>query len=573
MKKTLTINLGGIVFNIDEDAFVELKNYLDTIKGYFDTSEGRDEIMTDIESRIAEMMQEKLNNGKQVINSKDISEIIGVMGQPEDYISEDLEEETRSYSNDGRTYTYSKRRLYRDTDESMIGGVASGIGYYFGIDPLWIRLIFVVAVFAGFSGILVYIILWIIMPEARTPSEKLAMKGEPVTFDNIGRTVEDEIKNVKKKLNNLDKNHVNRQRVHSGINRVAEFILSIFKFLFKAIGKILGVLFIFISSIVLFSLVFGTAAPFDNFVFDSLDSTVRYNFFEVSNLMFYSGTDFWLSFLGSILVVGVPFLALLWAGILLVFNVRSPRYLGIALAGAWILGIILASVGWLRVATEFSKDSPSTEIVYIENTGSDTLYFDILDQKDLMGRAKNQSPSSDIFRLKDGELTLDGIGVDILRTNGPTPELEIIKNSSGKSFKDAETRASKIDFNYNLDSNIIYLDPYFTIIAKDKWRDQEVDVNLYLPLGTTIYIPKTYKYLLDDVDNYTDTYDKRMVDLYWTMTDSGLVSPNLIKRPKREFNDADIIIEDLRIKANSDEDKIELIIEDGDEEHSVTISN
>ena len=200
MKKTVTINISGIIFSIDEDAFNKLKVYLDTIKGYFKSSDGVDEIMSDIESRIAEMLQEKINDQKQVVNIDDINEIIAVMGQPEDYIDE---EETTDYnsnysSTSSSNSTRRSRKLYRDKDSQVIGGVCSGLGYYLGIESIWIRLALIATFFTFGTGILLYIILWIIIPSAETRAEKMEMRGEPINIDNIGKAVEEEIENVKK---------------------------------------------------------------------------------------------------------------------------------------------------------------------------------------------------------------------------------------------------------------------------------------------------------------------------------------------------------------------------------------
>jgi phage shock protein PspC (stress-responsive transcriptional regulator) len=566
MKKTLTVNLGGIVFNIDEDAYAVLKSYLDTIKGYFDTSEGRDEIMTDIESRIAEMLQEKLNGGKQVINSIDINEIIVIMGQPEDYITEDMDEEpkqtyTRSHS---EPYTTSKRRLYRDTDGSVVGGVCSGVGYYFGIDPLWIRLGFVISVLFFGTGPLLYIILWIIMPEARTPSEKLAMKGEPVTFDNIGKTVEDEIKNVKKKLNNLDENQFRpqREKFHSTISQIADFFLSIFKFAIKAIGKILGFVFILAGIVVVLSLMFGPLIPLNVMFIDP---------FEFTQIMFPSGSDFWMAAIGGFLFIGIPFIALILAGFILLFNAKMPKYTGLALAGAWVLGIVLAAIGGVSTGFDFAKESTVSNVINLRETPSDTIYFEVLDSRNLISKADKGRAVRDFFDVRDGVLTSESVGVDVVGTKTKYAELEIVKTAHGNTYKAADSRASGIQYGVRMDSNIIKIDPYFIITSDDKWRNQEVKVNLFLPVGKTIFIPRQFRFLLDDVKNYTDTYDGNMVNKYWTMTDSGLVNPGLIEKEMRlNWEDSDSN-NSFHLEANDEGLDIK-IVEDG-EEHTITIGS
>ena len=174
MKKTVTVNIGGTVFHIDEDAFELLHKYLETIKAHFHTSDGKDEITSDIEARIAELFTEKLKLGKQAISIEDVQEAIAIMGKPEEFGGGEAnapKEEPFQHS-----YTYTKRRVYRNPDDKVVGGVCSGISAYLDIDPLWIRLLFAVMFFGFGSGFLLYIILYIIIPEAKTTAEKLEMR-------------------------------------------------------------------------------------------------------------------------------------------------------------------------------------------------------------------------------------------------------------------------------------------------------------------------------------------------------------------------------------------------------------
>ncbi|MEY3600023.1 MAG: hypothetical protein RLZZ463_800 [Bacteroidota bacterium] len=139
MNKTININLGGLVFYIDEDAYQQLKNYLGAIERSLSSSEGKEEIIADIESRIAELFNEKLKDNKQVINQQDVHSVIQVMGEPEDYrVDEEVfgGDEKQSKSN------ASSRKLYRDTDNKMLAGVSAGLGHYLGINNNWIRLLF-----------------------------------------------------------------------------------------------------------------------------------------------------------------------------------------------------------------------------------------------------------------------------------------------------------------------------------------------------------------------------------------------------------------------------------------------
>ncbi|MBN2485396.1 MAG: PspC domain-containing protein [Bacteroidales bacterium] len=193
MKKTLTINLSGTVFNIDDDAYAKLKSYIEALEHKFRQEPDVQELINDIEARIAELFNERLGAKRQVVTLADIDFIIGTLGSP-DVISDD---EGDNYArSEGKTY----RRMYRDPDNRVIGGVCSGLAAYWNIDPVILRVIFIILVFAGFSGVLIYIILWIVMPEAHTTAQKLEMRGEQATVENIKNYVKEEFERVKKNI-------------------------------------------------------------------------------------------------------------------------------------------------------------------------------------------------------------------------------------------------------------------------------------------------------------------------------------------------------------------------------------
>jgi len=192
MKKTFSVNLGNRVYNIDEDAYLKLSAYLERIEGHFSDLKEREDIINDIELRISELFTERLGVNKQVVTLVDVDEVIRIMGDPHE-IGGSQEEEPRN--------TWERRsgtkRIYRDPDDRMIGGVCSGLAAYTNIDPVIMRLIFVVLLFMGI-GALAYIILWIVVPEARTTAQKLEMRGDSVNASNIGNFFRDEFENVKK---------------------------------------------------------------------------------------------------------------------------------------------------------------------------------------------------------------------------------------------------------------------------------------------------------------------------------------------------------------------------------------
>lgn len=194
MKITVSINLGGYSFNIDEDAYAELKRYLKNLEVHFAGEDSSSEILSDIETRMAELFRTKITTYKQVINNEDVRQVISVLGAPEDISDSDGPSANDKFSSPGY------HRMYRDTEHAVIGGVCSGMGAYWDIDPVILRIIFVVLIMAGGIGALVYLILYIVLPEAKTTAQKIEMKGNPVNIHNIKDSVKKEVENVRRNL-------------------------------------------------------------------------------------------------------------------------------------------------------------------------------------------------------------------------------------------------------------------------------------------------------------------------------------------------------------------------------------
>lgn len=194
MKITLSINLGGYSFDIDEDAYAELKRYLKNLELHFAGEESASEILSDIETRMAELFRAKMKGFKQVITIEDVMEVISVLGSPEDISDNEGRSAYEKFASPGY------HRMYRDPDRRIIGGVAAGMGAYWNIDPLILRILFVVLTLPGGVGLIAYLILWIVLPEAKTTAQKIEMKGEPVNIHNIKDSVKKEFDTVRKKM-------------------------------------------------------------------------------------------------------------------------------------------------------------------------------------------------------------------------------------------------------------------------------------------------------------------------------------------------------------------------------------
>lgn len=195
MKITVSINIGGIAFHIDEDAYSELKLYLRSLERSFAKEESAAEIMADIETRIGELLKARINDYKQVVTLNDVREVMAILGTPED-----IGEETE-WSSQEKISSTKYHRMYRDPDNRIIAGVCSGVAAYWHLDPWLVRVIFIILALPGGLGIFIYAVLWIVLPEARTTAQKIEMRGDPVNIHNIKDSVKEEFENVKKNMN------------------------------------------------------------------------------------------------------------------------------------------------------------------------------------------------------------------------------------------------------------------------------------------------------------------------------------------------------------------------------------
>ena len=202
MNKTININLGGYAFVIDEDAFETAHHYLTTLIRHFGGSEGANEIMQDIESRMGELINR--NKGSRTIVSKlDVVEAIAILGTPEELKDIDFTEpDNKEKAKASEPFQLrTGKRLFRDPEDKMVGGVCSGLAAYFGIhDVVWVRIAFVVMTLLFGSSLIVYLVLWGIVPAARTISDRLEMMGEPTNVNNIARMVKEEIEELSDKI-------------------------------------------------------------------------------------------------------------------------------------------------------------------------------------------------------------------------------------------------------------------------------------------------------------------------------------------------------------------------------------
>ena len=528
MNKTVTINLGGIVFHIDEDAYQKLSRYFDAIKRSLNNSSGQDEIIKDIEMRISELLSEKLVSDKHVIGLKEIDEVIAVMGQPEDYIIEDESKNESAY----QAYKKSKK-LYRDKDKGMIGGVAAGLSHYLGIDVVWIRVLLLLFFFGFGTGILAYIILWIATPEAITTTEKLEMTGEPVTISSIEKKVREEFDSVSEKFKNVDYDKYGNQ-IKTGAERFGNTLSEIITTIFKVFAKFLGVILIISGFTVLFFLFVGIFTLGTGFF-------IEFPWQEFVNAGNFTDYPIWAFGLLMFFAVGVPFFFMTLLG----FRLLSPNMKSIGsiakytLLALWIIAIaILISIG-IQQASEVAYEGKTVQKETLNLTPTDTLevkfryneyYTKDIDDNDNFRFVQDAGNNQLIYS--------NNISFEILKTDEKLAFIQIERTARGKSFQEAKKRAEKIQFGYKLEGNQLILDNYLLSSVAEKFRDQEVIIYIYLPEATVFKVDESAQHY-DESDNdffnlnYSD-------DNYIYKVNNSQVKCLNCPEDENEYNDVDM---------------------------------
>lgn len=565
MNKTITSNIAGYVFHIDENAFDKLDAYLNTIRSYFTDSQGKDEIIADIEARLAEMLHERIGNMKQVVTLTDVNEVILIMGQPEAFIDDDAENAGwTEQKNEGRNA--APKRLFRDPDDKVIGGVCSGISNYLGIgDPLWLRLALVISFFAFGSGFLLYLILLVIIPEAKTTAEKLQMRGENVTVSNIEKRVNEELESVRNKWNDLQGNSGVARKVGNLFHRIITLIGNLVILCIKFFGKLIGIVFIVCGIIGLLSLM---SVPFGLPTFISIGNSGAMSSVDVQhvlhNLVGGSGMLNWIMIAGF-LVCGIPLLALAFLGVKLLFNFRTGiRGVGLVFLSLWIIGIFMSFTIGTLVATDFSSEGSKSETVELQLNADPDQVINLALNHDLgEDEPKNGVDVFNLSLLTPGNSTkLYGkpeFTINMAKTGGP--KLVIKRMARAKKKQDAVERASRIDYGFVANDTALLLNGYFEIPEDELWRTQEVELELLLPVGYTVFLSDELGQIIYHIKNTTDTYDGDMVDRKWTMTPQGLacVDCNGLKKKKSSTNvDVDIDVDDVNIRIKTKDKQREL---------------
>jgi phage shock protein PspC (stress-responsive transcriptional regulator) len=517
MKRTYTINIRGTIFHIEEDAYEVLQKYLVDLKNHFGKDEDGREILADIESRIAEIFIEKSPNSGNLISPEVVQQVIEIMGSPED-----IADETDA-GEDSTIETKRKRRFYRDSESRVFGGVCSGLGAYFNMDPVLLRIIFVVLFFVTTGAALfAYIILWIAVPKAETTAQRLEMRGEEATVKNIEKSIREEIKGVKESYNKF-KSSETYAKSKKSLDNAGEVTYNGLRLFSKVLVKVVGIALIIGGFVGLLGLFFSVILG-QTFIdgFSGINGPDIYipdflNYFIEPEAVTFGIIN------AGILAI-IPLLAMLYIGSKLVFNYKSnSTAIGLSLMGVWLVALFSMAVLSLDQAGNFKNRSSIVTSNVVQADSCEVLYLKLAEDRytDYL-KTDLDINNFEILSYNGEEVIAGKPGLDIEKAGGESFIVAVRKVSRGHTREDAGRLAEEIIYNYTGQDSTLLFDPYFLLGESRMWRDQKVTVTVKVPEGKAVYLDENMDDILEDIENVSNTRNKEMTGKVWEMKPDGL---------------------------------------------------
>ncbi len=490
MKKTLTINLGGIVFHIDEDAYISLNQYLENLKNHFSREEGYRDILDDIESRIAEILNDKRSESKQVITREDVAAVIAMMGQP---IEIEQEENPNSHQDASRTEKGDKR-FFRNPDEKVIAGICSGIAAYFHLDPVWVRLIFLVFVAAGGSGIMLYIVLWFVIPEAQTASDRLEMRGKKINISNIEKTMREEVSELRTRVGSMaGESAASLKRAGKGsgffFEMVRKSLLGVLAFTARAVLILTGIILI-VAGLGLLLALFAYALGWTGGIYSDADYTAL-SFPALANLMV--GCDMHVVFLQLILlmVLGIPFFMLFYNGLRMVFRFDRIRHLGLTMFNIWIVAIFFLAWSGLKIYNLYKSGDEKQIDIVLEKPAADTLNVILMADDPGLKYLRNEKYGFPgdlkmIITEKKELYVLPTIRIE--ESNDSLISITQTTTARGKTWSEAHQHLTALRFQSATSGSSLRISPFVRMPIQECWRGEMVTLVIRVPRGKFIHL-------------------------------------------------------------------------------------
>ena len=609
MNKVFNINLGGIVFTIDDVAFEKLNNYINKLKVHFANTEGANDIIMDIEARMAELIHEKLTDPTSIVNENIVIEVIAVMGDVNE-----LDEENQSdgnTSNDKKTTSDfhrnrqlrrdtnnkvlagvcsgvanyfdvdptlvrimfilvlllvfgsggllyiilwivmkpaentdqvsmnypNKKHLFRDADDKVLGGVCSGISNYIGTDAVWVRLFFALAFFGFGAGFLIYIILWIVVPKAITPTQKLQMKGDPIDVSNIEREVKNTFNNAKQNTPKV------ASEMKSIAGNAAHAIAEIATTLLKAFGKIFAFALLLLG-------IFGTVLL--TIFYFGISKTIYIN--EFFNMCVGDGTVLTILKFGAFFIVSATLLSLIVTSFRLLFNLKfkkGPVYS--VLSAITFIGFALFIYGGVEYIMSVESKASFTQNIPIEK--HDTLYLSTAKKDFDSQRISIIGNDEDInfsryFSISDEGILQQSQKLRIKKSSSDSVYVEVKRTSHGEDKSDAIKLAEQFRYNIVSNNSSLIFDQGIFIPKNEKWKYPDLKLTLNIPIGIVVNIDEGISEMLNRYRFNDDYYSGKT----FIMTDKGLKCMDCKDVSSNEDTDEDKNIKDVKIDWSVNDD-------------------
>ncbi|HMX39185.1 MAG TPA: PspC domain-containing protein, partial [Saprospiraceae bacterium] len=520
--------------------------YLESIRRRFSESEGRDEIVNDIEGRLGELIHEGMGS-RTIVMLPDVEAAVVIMGKPEDFGGEPAAastagQQTQSSSSSssagagtgkktaGTSSIRPGKRLFRDEEDAVVGGVCSGLAAYFGIgDPLWVRLSFVILGFASFGfWAPAYILLWIIIPPAKSAADRLAMRGEPINVDNIAKEIEDGFERLSHKVEGGAYKSATQNAVSAGVSAVGQT----FAFVVRFFIKFWAVIALFLAAALFVALITAWVAG----VLGLISAAPYIEYFSPL-----SAGGNWVAFTNIFFLLGIPLVGLTLAFARAVLKVRTPAWLGGSMGVLW--GLNLASIFFLASTSvrDYRRSGTLTRSIDLSNMRSDTLRVEGMS---LTGGTAHEAEwwfDGDGVRLGNEGLHMDG-PIEIRVKRSPNGSFECVQNISAhaKDREEAVSYASRLAFNMQADGNRLRIPTSYLIPKGERWRGHKVRINIFVPEGKYVtFDDNIYRYAAADMSEYSDRIDGNYISRgpkrVFRMASDGLECADCPKLGDREY--------------------------------------
>ena len=472
MKKTINIHLGRQLFIIEEDAYTRLAAYLEKLRASFDDEKEADEIIEDIEMRCAEIIQNLLNEQKlSVVQLPQIEEVIASLGEPEEITdSTDSKSSQQRFESD-RDYS---KRLFRDMDSATIGGVCTGIAQYVNIDVTIIRILFVISMFLGF-GVLLYLILWVVVPNIKTPSDRLQLKGKAVTVDSIKEEISRIANNKKSEFKQSSEKWKNSDHISSTVRN-----------LIKIVAVCCGIGFVLFSVIWLIGFTLTVTGFLDVF---PITINQRYaTMYEYLSLVCANSGESLSLLWNSILITGfsLPLLGIVLGTRILLNKKNKPlMYALIGLPIIVAIGVVMLIVGSFRTARDFTNAPDKVT----ETKTFDLDSINIVQLESFQGKNKIRSSGFlNMERVEGKNIFENGIRLKTQASKDTLFHIYEVLSTHGIDDATSIKRSNKIKHEWSISGNNLAISPTYSYPVSDGLKNQSVELVIEVPIGKKLTI-------------------------------------------------------------------------------------